>query len=417
PPQAGRGPGGIINQIIQLGRDYSAKSIASWKTALRLAEHPLHPNRVKLYDLYADLVYDLHYLSLKRKLLTSATGARFSVLDADTMAIDKDATRLLQSEWFELFVEHRVDTDFCGHTLLQINEANPTTGCVQLQLVPRKNVVPEKGAWLPVAGTHDYQPYRDTPAMDWLIELGRTHDLGWLNVIAKEIIYKKVSFICWSAFEERFGNPMAKAKTNTRDTVAVDKLEKFLREMATNSYAIIDTAEEIEFVQTTQTDSYKVFDAMIERCNSEMSKAILLNIMSSDVGKNGSRSQSEVHAQTGASAISAFLRSVEYSVNNNLFPKLIKHGFNLQGKILKYTEDKSISKETFEQHMWMDDRFDIDHRFFADTYGVPIKGRKENVAETTSPNERSNIQNVLRGDFHSFVKMHAAIEELYNHKH
>lgn len=406
----------ILNEIFQMGRSYSNKSLKDWRIAVQSAENPLMPNRTRLYDLYEDLSYDLHYVHLRRKLETYATGSKYMVIDPKTKKPDEEGTTIFESEWFENFVELIVETLFKAHSLLEVKEANPETFMLKFELVPRKHVVPEKGAWTTMPGGVDYQYYRDTPAMDWLIELGKPKNLGWMNLIAKEIIFKKVSFITWSEFQERFGHPLVKAKTATRDKLAVDRMETFLKDLGRKSYAIIDQADDIDFAESVKTDSHEVFDRLIERTNSEMSKAILLQIMASDVGENGSRAQAEVHLESGGPALKAFLRCVEYVVNDKLIPLLVKHGFPLEGKKFRYAETKVVDKDTFEQHKWLYEMFDIDPSYFGEVYGVPIKAakeKKEPAPVETTEKLKKMVEAVSASDFHKTVKLHAGIAALY----
>jgi hypothetical protein len=383
----------IISQVIKLSRDYSKKSTDKWRNAVIMAENPQYPMRTYLYDVYADLSYDLHYQHLRRMLCTDAAGTRFNIIDAKTKKVDEKFRTLFDAEWFTGFIEHITDTFFWGHTLLEIQKADPEKGEVCFELIPRKHVSPEYGGWTTYSTDTNYTIYCDTPAMDWLIELGGKYDLGWLNLIAKEILFKKVSMVCWSEFGERFGMPLAKAKTNTRDVAAINRMEGFLKKMAGSSYAIIDNAEDIEFVASGTTDSYNVYNQLVERCNSEMSKAILLQIMASDVGSNGSRAQSEVHERTGDKAARAWLKHVENTVNNKLIPLLIKHGFELEGKQFKYIEEKFVDATSFAQDQWLKENFEIDAKYFAEKYGVPLKERKE--METKVEDEETAKANEL----------------------
>lgn len=412
----------ILSKIIQLTNDYSAKGIAQWRTAVALAENFFNPNRLRLYDLYKDLAYDLHYQYLNKTLRDTATGARFNIIDTASKKMDDEAKELFNASWFVDFIKHKTDTPFWGHTLLELQQADAATNNVVFKLIPRKNVIPEVGGWTVYPGDQSATIYRDTPAMDWLIEMGDTHELGMLNIMAKEILAKKVAAMCWMEFTERFGMPLIKGKTNTRDSKALDRMESFFKKVASSSYAIVDVADDIDFVESAKTDSYNVYDKLIERHNREMSKAVILNVLAGDTAEKGTKALGAIHQDSGKQANKAWLKEVENTINGQLIPLLIKHGFPLEGKRFEYIEEKQVDKDTFEQDKWAFDTYEIPDAYYAEKYGWPIQGRKEKAdtsktSQSNSEGIKTLLQKAATGDFHQTVQLHNAIQELYQHKH
>ena len=86
------------------------------------------------------------------------------------------------------------------------------------------------------------------------------------------------------------------------------------------------------------------YDKLIDRSNSETSKLLLGSTMTVEVGKNGSRSQSEVHERVVNDVTTADKRFSQTNVNNKLFPVLQLHGWKVEGKHFEYPEVKGIEK-------------------------------------------------------------------------
>lgn len=409
----------ISQRIIKMSKDYSVKSIEKWRRAKRAAEDPHVPDRTLLYDLFDDLKLDNHFIHIRRRMALNVTAPQFQLMKDGE--VDEIATKLFRKKWFRKFRKDALDSEHFGFSLLELTKADIPNQVIEFTLINRKHVSPEQGAWMVYQYDRQYQYYRDTPAMNYLIEVGERDNLGFLDALAPTIIYKKIAMLCWSEFCERFGMPLVKAKTNTRDAKGVSSLEGFLRNMASKSYAIIDNSEELDFVESVKSDAYQVFDKFIERCNSEMSKAVLLQTLATDSGDKGARSLGEVHKDSMDDVAQENKDFVTDLVNEQLIPLLIKNGFDLEGREFTYLQQKSVTKDSFEQDKWLEENFEIDEQHFADKYGVKINARKEKQsnedADKKEPGEPKAKKEEMKALPDSVVKLHAALHELYNSKH
>jgi hypothetical protein len=409
-----------LTQIIQLATDRGYKDITSWKEALQAAENPKEPKRNALYNLYEQLILDGHMRMIRKQLRLYVTSGEFQIYDK-AKKIDVELSALFKKKWFKQLCEEAIDSFFFGHSLLQITEADPTLQEIKLVKIPRKNVIPEVGAWKKneMDNIKDAVDYRNNPAaMQWLIEIGMNDDLGELNPATPYILFKKNAMQCWSEFCERFGMPLAKAKVNARDISAVNRMQNFLVNMGSSSYAIIDQSEEIDFIESAKSDAYMVYDKLIERCNSELSKMILLQVMANDVGANGSRAQAQVHDLKSDDVRSSLRSFIESLVNETILPLLTAHGFKTEGKTGSYLEVTVVDKDTFEQDKWLEENFDVPIEHWGQKYNTPIQGRKVQAAPAVPPvggkKPEQIVKNFIESPVNSIMKMHAEINELYN---
>jgi len=435
----------IMAHIIRLSTNRAIKDIDDWQAALQAAENPWFPQRTQLYDLYYDLKKDGHLRMIRRQMYKYATGGKFQIMDKDTMEVDKDLTRLFEKQWWKLLRKQWVDQFFEGMRLIQLTEVNPATETVKFDLVDPKHVHPEKGFWTVWQTDLDGIHYRDDPqAMVWLLELGDPYDLGELDPCAPYILFKKNALQSWSEFQERFGIPLAKGKVNASDQKAVNRMVNFLADMGGNSYAVIDHAEDITFEAQSSTDAYDVFDKLIDRCNAEMSKMILLQVMGNDIGKNGSRAQAQTHNIHSDEVKEEMRTDIESLCDEYVLLKLAEHGFKTENRIGRFLRDKSVTKDDNEIDQWLVDEFEFEDEdlvtYIKEKYNVPVKGlRKKPLVPKGAPSGGSGsgddpaddeqepittnkllkvLNTFLKSDHVKQVKMHGDIQKLYNdHAH
>ena len=91
-------------------------------------------------------------------------------------------------------------------------------------------------------------------------------------------------FAYWDAFGEIFEMPIRVAKTGSRDPQDKATIEKMLQIMGVTSWALFPESTEIELKKTTRGDAFNVYDRRIDCCNSEISKCILGQTMTTDNG-------------------------------------------------------------------------------------------------------------------------------------
>jgi hypothetical protein len=386
----------------------SKKDINSWRYALQRAENILTPRRDALMELYDELILDLHLISLVRRTRRQVLSKKIHVWNSSTGMFDDEKTKLVSKKWFRELVKHRSDTLFYGHSLCQIVGFD-NSEISKIELINRKHVVPEVGGYLP--NQHDYTPieYRNDPALSkYLFEAGDDKYLGMLNACVPMILFKKNAMIAWSEFCELFGLPVRYVTTNSRDQKDITRLDKAMQEMGKAAYGIFQDGEEIKFAETTRSDAYNVFDKLADRANSEMSKAILGETMTSDVGASGSRAQAQVHQDVSDEAGEENREETIIWLNEVAKPILNIHGYGLENFEFRYAKETNVSKDDFEIDMGLHDRFEIDTAYFEEKYGVKIKGVK-NAKQQEQPAKQ---QKKMRGD--NLVKLHLAINKLYN---
>lgn len=288
---------------------------------------------------------------------------------------DVELTEAFNSDWFFHFVEMVLESIFYGHSLIEFPYIDPLSMPLPT-LIPRHHVVPELGIFLPNPTDSNGIAYRDTPLMDHLVEVGDPRDLGLLCKAAPSFLYKKNATMAWSEFTELFGMPIRIGKTNTRSIEDLNRMEDMLRDLGSAAYGVFQEGEEIEFVESKRGDAYNVYDKLIARCNSELSKLLVGQTMTTEVGASGSRAQAEVHERLGDDVTASDRRFVEAVVKRGLMPILIRKGWKLEGKEFRYNETKGVDQ------LWARVRDVLPHAsmdmdWMRETFGIHVIEQKQ----------------------------------------
>ncbi len=374
----------MVVEIVQQTRALTKKDLGDWRQAWQLAVNVDNPARRFLYDIYSDVEADLH--------LTGCTGQRkgfvcrkaFRLVEAKTGKENQEVTEIFEAEWFKDLVDYYLDSRYWGHTLVELG--TPITNTMgkpmysYVRLVPRKHVVPEYGVILEYE-TDLWQSgydYRHGSMSGWTIESGRRDNLGLYLKCAQQTIPKKNMLAFWDQFGEIFGMPIRIAHTTSTDKNTQSRIEKMLTSMGAAAWGLFPEGTEVDIKESTKGDAFNVYDQRIERANSEVSKGILLQTMTIDNG--ASLSQGQVHYEIFQNVIDQDADYVRDMVNNQLIPRMITHGFPVEG--YRFDWDDSVDytpeqRKSYEELIL--NHYKVNPKYFIDTYNVPIIGEKETL--------------------------------------
>lgn len=382
--------------VVNLQRTTDAltrKDIGDWRHAWQLAINVDHPNRQPLYDIYRDVDADLHLSGCVDQRKGFVLARSFKLVTPDGKE-QQEAAHYFKQEWFRQLLKLALDSVYWGHSLIELgNVVNDGDGCRSydsVKLIPRKHVIPEYGRIITDLG-QDWTTgieYRRPPFAQWLIEAGQPDNLGKYLKAAIQTIPKKNALAFWDTFAEIFGMPMRIAKTTTRDEKELAKMERMMDSMGASLWGVFQEGTEIEVVESTKGDAFNVYDKRIDRANSELSKLIIGQTMTIEDGS--SLSQSQTHLEVLENLIQDDRNMLADIVNNQLIPRMVKHGFPVKGLRFKwddavdYTPEQQVAFETM-----VSDRYEVDPNYFAEKYNMPV-GQRRNTAPLTPPDDTDN---------------------------
>jgi phage gp29-like protein len=364
----------------------NATDIATYKSAVTAAESLIAPQRRQLLTVYKNIELDAHLTAAvsQRKNLTLCKD--FDVLVNGEESEDLEV--IINQKWFRDFIDLSLDSLFYGHSLIQFDSiVNDAFKCVEL--VPREYVKPEFHIVTDNYAALDGTDYLEMPWANWCIGVGKPRDLGLYLKAAPLVIWKKNALGAWSEFVEIFGSPIRIGKTNVRDEETRINMENYLKNMAVASYGVFDTDDLIELVESNRSDAFQVFDMMIQRCNSEISKLIL--------GQTGTLDEK---AYVGSAEVQErVLKNVAYNdeffiegvLNYQLVPMMIRLGLFPEGTTIGVkAEDELtlIDQSKIDIELIKTGKFTFEPEYLNEKYG-------SEVVIVNDPTDVKNIQNRL----------------------
>lgn len=261
---------------------------ADYMAAIRAAENVDYSQRARLYDLYADILLDAHLTSVieKRKNAVLCSDIAFRRNGQP----DERVGEQIRSPWFNRMVADLLDAKFWGFSLLQFYREGEW---VNYDLVPRKHVDPVRRLIL-----HQQTDISGTPWDQYpdLLFAGSPDELGLLAKAAPWVIYKRNTTADWAQFSEVFGMPIQEYTYETDDEDSRRRALEDANSLGSLATFIHGKDTELRLVEAAgKSGSAEVYERLVERCNSEISKLILGNTLTTESSENGTQALGTVH--------------------------------------------------------------------------------------------------------------------------
>jgi len=359
----------------------------SYAMAVQAAESPMYPNRFLLMQTYQQIVLDGQVQSAMLQRKSKILCKKFVVCGPDG-EMDEAKTAYFNQKWFYDFSNLALDSIFWGFSCVQFGQII-NDQYTSVELIPRIYVVPEfslvrTNTATVIEGKHFDEP----PYNNWCIGVGEKKDLGIMMYLAPYVIWKKNAMAAWAEFAEVFGSPIRIGKTDVRDELTRKNMENMLRNMGVASWAVLDLNDNIELMQASRTDAYAVFDKMVERCNSEISKIILGQTGTTD--EKAYSGSANVHENVADMIAKQDTLKMQFVIQNQLVPMMIRNGFDLAGCTFKY--DNSETMPLAEQAK-IDASFmpyvKFEHEYLEHKYGIELMDEEMEVE--TIANKLKNL--------------------------
>jgi phage gp29-like protein len=415
PVVASKTPSELFAKIVQQMVFRSSQDMNNWKYARTNAEHQERPRRLYLQRLYDDILLDSHLSGIVMNRKLKLQSESFKIESLSDGKENRDLTKLFNTSWFYEFINHCMDTHLHGHSLIEFQILNDK---IDMALIPRWCVIPEQGKLLMDYSADKMIDYRDGSYN--LVEIGKPNDFGLLFKAALLLLHKKNVVQAWAEYCEIFGMPIRIGKVASRTPTDRSNMETFLKQMGKAPYAVADIGDEIEIKESSKGDAYQVYMQFINTVNSEISKLIHGQTMTSDNGS--SRSQSEVHEKTAEDYLRADMRFTQFIINDNLIPLLIKMGYNTELANYQFVWERKdeITDTDIAQDTMLLQNFEFEnYDSFANKYNVPIKGIKAAAQQTkTEPAAKEPKAKKAKAKLQSVQNLSTQIQELYKpHQH
>lgn len=366
--------------------------------AVQAAESPMYPNRFLLMQTYQQIVLDGQVQSAMLQRKSKVLCKKFMVYGPDGEC-DDSKTAYFNQKWFYDFQNLALDSIFWGFSCVQFG-AIMNDKYTSVELIPRIYVVPEFSlVRTNTATVTEGKHFDESPYNNWCIGVGEKKDLGLLMYLAPYVIWKKNAMAAWAEFAEVFGSPIRIGKTDVRDELTRKNMENMLRNMGVASWAVLDLNDNIDLMQASRTDAYQVFDNMVARCNSEISKIILGQTGTTD--EKSYSGSANVHEGVAEMIAKQDTLKMQFIIEDQLVPMMIRNGFDLAGCTFKYDDSESLplAEQAKIDVSLLQAGIKLEHEYLEHKYGVEIQdepGMEDEEDDTSMEEEVIEIENRLR---------------------
>src|SRR5574344_2572270 len=130
------------------------------------------------------------------------------------------------------------------------------------------------------------------------------------------VTFKKGGLKFWVIFTEKYGVPNLVGKhPRGASKEETDKLADLLEDMVQDAVAVIPDDSSVEIQEANKSSSAEIFEKLIDKMNAEISKAILGQTLTTEIGANGSYAASNTHFAVRQDIIDSDRKLVEKTIN------------------------------------------------------------------------------------------------------
>ena len=287
--------------------------VSAYMEAIRKAELIDFPRRVKLIDLYKDVMIDTHLFAVRRKQKAAILSTPIQFVRNGEP--DERMQDYIDSPWFGRFIEDLIDDEWegVGGSLFQF--FRDKNGWIDYELIPRKHVDPINRTILrnqtDLIGT-SWDEFSD------LLYIGNPRQIGSLVVPAFWVILKRNNVADWAELGEIFGRPIREGTYDAWDNAAREKLVEDIAKMGGAGVIIHPEGTKINLIQPSSVSSSgDLYEKFSTFCNNEISKAVNGNTLTTEPGDKGTQSPRETVPAGGRGR-----HRILYQTANPQHPKL-----------------------------------------------------------------------------------------------
>lgn len=340
----------IGNNITQPGRTVAistprrfGQGIDDYIAAVRAADNVDFSQRTRLYDLYNDVDTDTHVISVTQKRVN---GIKSIPIEFRRDGVPDDAVNdQIHSPWFLQFIEDAFRANFWGFSLFQFYRNEH--GWVSYDLIPRKHVDPKLRLIKHMQSDLSGIPFEEYD--DLLLVKGKT-DLGLYVALCPWVIWKRQSAGDWAQFSEIFGIPMRKYSYDAADPDALTNCVQAAEDQGGAGVMFVPEGSNLEIIETGNTQgSSQLYSDRIDRCNAEISKAILGNTLTTEASDKGTQALGTVQSKGEDDLSKEDRQFILNLLNYDMIDIFRSLGINTDGGEFVYAEpDKTTPSEKKE---------------------------------------------------------------------
>jgi len=313
-------------------------NMATYMNAIKGAENVDYTRRVKLYDMYSEILMDAHLTSVINKRKSAILSIPINFMRNGVL--DDSINEQLRSPWFYRFLSDAWDAQIWGFSLMQFFLDDKW---INYNLIPRKHVDPVKRLIM--------HQQTDISGDSWdefddLAFIGNPDDLGLLAQAAPYVIYKRNTMADWAQFSEIFGMPVRKYTYDATDEEARSRILNDAFNDGGAAVYILPEGSNLEFIESSnKTGSAELYERFTERCNSEISKLFLGNTLTTEASNTGTQALGAIQKQGESLINSTDKKYILNLLNYDMTDIFAALGLNTEGGSFEFVEPEEINRK------------------------------------------------------------------------
>ena len=365
-------PAQLYGKILQTYLSRNARDLSDWRVAVASAESVTIPRRTNLAKVYRQVTVDAHLHSLMQTRKIMTLGKPFSLINKQGEE-DKDATALLQAEWFRQFMDYALDSIYYGYSLIEFGDIVDDTYS-SITPIPYDYLVPELHIVLSNIGDTVGMDYTASPYANWSIAIGQAKDLGLLMKAAPLVLWKQNVMGAWSEYAELFGMPFRMGQTDVYNEDLRNNMVDMLSKMGNAGWGVFHAEDKISFIETSKTDAFQVYQQFVTLIDQQLSKLVLGQTGTTD--EKAFAGSAKVHQDVANQYAQADAMMMEYVVNTRLLPMMQGHGFPLKGLSFRFDNTEKLSlADKFSMLKELLPYKEVPDAWINDTFGIPVQSK------------------------------------------
>jgi phage gp29-like protein len=210
---------------------------------------------------------------------------------------------------------------------------------------------------------------------------------GIYRVCAWMYLFKNYSIKDWVTFCEVYGMPLRLGKYNTGASQAEkDALIAAISSLGSDAAGIISEETEIEFIETVKgAVSGQIYKDLADFSNKEVSKAILGQTLSAEIGEQGSYAASKTHNEVRKDLWQADSRAVAATWRSHVIKPIVGFNFGWDTPIPYYApvwkEEEDLNKKAEWVGTLADRGLPIPVSWVSKEFNIPAPEKGEPILE------------------------------------
>ena len=355
------------------------QDIKTWKTALASA-YSDEPKNYPLQLLYGEIDMDALLTSQVENRTLPTVSSPFSLLTESGEKDEEQTLILKQMAATAIFHKAVLAANDKGNTVVELSLTTNIAGdyILNVEVVPRTNIVQQRGLFYPDYSEDTTIKYREMAEYGTYILEFKGDGMGRYNKAVPHVLFKRFAQSCWSELCEIYGIPPRVMKTDTQDTVMLNRAEQMMADMGAAAWFIIDDSETFEWAQGVSTDG-SIYEKLMRACANEICLLFSGAIIGQDT-VNGNRSKEESSQNMLYDLILADKAAVQTAWNTTILPALVNLGLIKPGLRFEFDPQEdlkqlwSMTKDAL-QHMT------IEPEWIKEKFGIPVTGERQKAPE------------------------------------